>query len=96
MILVAQAAFRQSLKQPVVLAIRSRHNHYARPGLLIFERSHRLWMQPFDLRREAARQDAAELLPMLAGQGAALAGPTRPAGEIVAELVAQTTAAWPG
>jgi nitronate monooxygenase len=46
-----------------------------------------------DLRREAARQGAADLLPMLAGQGAALAGPTRPAEQIVAELVAQTTAA---
>ena len=34
-----------------------------------------------------------DLLPMLAGQGAALAGPTRPAEQIVAELVAQTTAA---
>jgi hypothetical protein len=31
---------------------------------------------------------------MLAGQGAALAGPPQPAEAIVAELVAQTDAAW--
>jgi nitronate monooxygenase len=47
-----------------------------------------------DVRREAARQNATDLLPMLAGQGAALAGPPQPAEAIVAELVAQTDAAW--
>jgi len=46
-----------------------------------------------DLRREAARQNATDLMPMLAGQGAALAGAPQPAEAIVAELVAQTNAA---
>ncbi|MDX6376077.1 MAG: nitronate monooxygenase [Gaiellaceae bacterium] len=46
-----------------------------------------------DLRKEAARQNAAELLPMLAGQGAALVGEPLPAADIVALLVSQTRAA---
>jgi len=45
------------------------------------------------LRREAARQNATDLMPMLAGQGAALAGAPQPAEAIVAQLVAQTNAA---
>jgi nitronate monooxygenase len=46
-----------------------------------------------DLRKEAARQNAADLLPMLAGQAAALVGETMPAADIVAQLVDQTRAA---
>ncbi len=46
-----------------------------------------------DLRREAARQNAVDLLPMLAGQAAALVGEPLPAAEVVARLVDQTRAA---
>ena len=46
-----------------------------------------------DLRKEAARQNAIDLLPMLAGQAAALVGEPAPAAEIVALLVDQTRAA---
>ena len=46
-----------------------------------------------DLRTEAARQNAADLLPMLAGQAAALVGEPMPAVSIVALLVDQTRAA---
>jgi nitronate monooxygenase len=46
-----------------------------------------------DLRRAAAAQGRADLLPMLAGQGAALVGEAQPAAAIVALLLEQTTAA---
>ena len=46
-----------------------------------------------DVRMEAARQNAIDLLPMLAGQAAALVGEPAPAAEIVALLVEQTRAA---
>ena len=46
-----------------------------------------------DLRRAAAEQGRADLLPILAGQGSALSGPPRPAAEIVAQLVRETEAA---
>ncbi len=46
-----------------------------------------------DLRRAAAQQDRPDLLPMLAGQGAALAGRSLPAAEIVELLVQQTAVA---
>ena len=49
-----------------------------------------------DLRKEAARQNAVDLLPMLAGQAAALVGEPAPAAEIVALLVDQTRAARHG
>jgi nitronate monooxygenase len=49
-----------------------------------------------DLRKEAARQNATDLLPMLAGQAAALVGEPAPAAEIVALLVEQTRAAARG
>ena len=42
-----------------------------------------------DLRRAAATQQRADLLPMLAGQAAALAGTPKPAADIVALLVEQ-------
>jgi nitronate monooxygenase len=48
-----------------------------------------------DLRRAAAAQGRADLLPMLAGQGAALAGEPQPAAAIVAVLLEQTSAARP-
>ena len=48
-----------------------------------------------DVRMEAARQNAVDLLPMLAGQAAALVGEPLPAAEIVARLVDQTRAALP-
>ena len=48
-----------------------------------------------DLRRAAAAQGRADLLPMLAGQGAALAGEPQPAATIVALLLEQTAAALP-
>ena len=46
-----------------------------------------------DLRRAAAEQGRADILPMLAGEGAALSGERRPAAEIVAQLVRETEAA---
>ena len=46
-----------------------------------------------DVRREAARQNAVDLLPMLAGQAAALVGEPLPAADVVARLVDQTRAA---
>jgi nitronate monooxygenase len=46
-----------------------------------------------DVRRAAAQQGRADLLPMLAGQGAALSGARESAAEIVARLVQQTQAA---
>ncbi len=46
-----------------------------------------------DLRREAARQGAVDLMPMLAGQAAALVGEPLPAAEVVAQLVDGTRAA---
>ena len=45
------------------------------------------------VRRAAAAQERADLLPMLAGQGAGLAGEPRPAAEIVTLLLEQTTRA---
>ncbi len=42
-----------------------------------------------DVRRAAAAQGRADLLPMLTGQGAALAGPIQPASEIVAQLMGE-------
>jgi len=48
-----------------------------------------------DLRRAAAAQGRADLLPMLAGQGAALAGDPQPAATIVSLLLEQTAAALP-
>jgi nitronate monooxygenase len=41
-----------------------------------------------DIRKAAAEQERADLLPMLAGQGAALAGEPMPAAEIMAALIA--------
>jgi nitronate monooxygenase len=49
-----------------------------------------------DLRKEAARQNVVDLLPMLAGQAAALVGESAPAADIVALLVEQTRAARGG
>jgi nitronate monooxygenase len=46
-----------------------------------------------DLRRAAAEQGRPDILPMLAGEGAALSGERRPAAEIVAQLVRETEAA---
>ena len=46
-----------------------------------------------DVREAAARLGRFDLLPMLAGQGAALVGTPKPAADIVAELVEQTAAA---
>jgi nitronate monooxygenase len=46
-----------------------------------------------DLRRAAAQQGRADLLPMLAGEGAALSGAREPAAEIVARLVRESQAA---
>jgi nitronate monooxygenase len=46
-----------------------------------------------DIRRAAAEQGRADLLPMLAGQGAALSGPREPAADIVAQLVREAEAA---
>jgi len=46
-----------------------------------------------DLRRAAAEQGRADLMPMLAGQGAALSGPREPAADIVARLVREAEAA---
>jgi nitronate monooxygenase len=46
-----------------------------------------------DVRRAAAAQGRADLLPMLAGQGAALSGPREPAADIVARLVREAKAA---
>ncbi len=46
-----------------------------------------------DIRREAARQNAFDLLPMLAGQAAPLVGEPLPAADVVAQLVEQTAAA---
>ena len=43
-----------------------------------------------DIRRAAAAQERVDLLPMLAGQGAGLAGEPQPAAEIVAVLLEQT------
>ena len=48
-----------------------------------------------ELRRAAAAQERVDLLPMLAGQGAGLAGDPLPAAEIVALLLEQTRAARP-
>jgi nitronate monooxygenase len=45
-----------------------------------------------DIRAEAARTGHADLLPMLAGQGAGLAGDVRPAGEIVEQIVSEARA----
>ncbi len=46
-----------------------------------------------DIRRAATAQERADLLPMLAGQGAGLAGEPQAAAEIVAVLLEQTAAA---
>ena len=46
-----------------------------------------------DIRRAAAEQGRADILPMLAGQGAALSGPREPAADIVARLVREAEAA---
>ena len=46
-----------------------------------------------EVRRAAAAQERIDLLPMLAGQGAGLAGDSRPAAEIVARLLEETRAA---
>ncbi len=46
-----------------------------------------------DFRRAASEQGRADLLPMLAGEGAALSGTREPAAEIVAQLVRETEAA---
>ena len=46
-----------------------------------------------DLRRAAAEQGRADLLPMLAGEGASLSGTREPAAEIVARLVRESEAA---
>jgi nitronate monooxygenase len=46
-----------------------------------------------DLRRAAAAQERVDILPMLAGQGAGLAGPPQAAAEIVELLLEQTCAA---
>jgi nitronate monooxygenase len=46
-----------------------------------------------DIRRAAAEQGRSDLLPMLAGQGAALSGPREPAGTIVERLVREAEAA---
>src|SRR4029077_5151403 len=46
-----------------------------------------------DIRRAAAAQGRAEILPMLGGQAAGLAGEPQPAAEIVARLLEQTHAA---
>jgi nitronate monooxygenase len=45
-----------------------------------------------DLRRAAAEQGRADLLPMLAGEGASLSGTRRPAEQIVDRLVRETEA----
>jgi nitronate monooxygenase len=49
-----------------------------------------------DIRRAAAEQGRADILPMLAGQGAALSGPREPAADIVARLVREAEAALAG
>jgi nitronate monooxygenase len=46
-----------------------------------------------DVRRAASEQGRADLLPMLAGQGAALSGPREPAADIVARLVREAEVA---
>ena len=46
-----------------------------------------------EIRRAAAEQERVDILPMLAGQGAALASYPQPAAEIVAHLLEQTQAA---
>jgi nitronate monooxygenase len=46
-----------------------------------------------DLRRAAGEQGRADLLPMLAGEGASLSGTREPAAEIVARLVRESQAA---
>jgi nitronate monooxygenase len=46
-----------------------------------------------DLRRAAAEQQRVDILPMLAGQGAGLAGRPMPAARIVEQLVAETRSA---
>jgi nitronate monooxygenase len=45
-----------------------------------------------DIRAQAGRVGNADLLPMLAGQGAGLVGGVRPAGEIVEEIVSEARA----
>ena len=49
-----------------------------------------------DVRRAAAEQGRADILPMLAGQGAALSGEREPAADIVARLVREAEAALAG
>jgi nitronate monooxygenase len=49
-----------------------------------------------DLRRAAAEQGRRDILPMLAGEGAALSGEREPAAEIVARLVRETETALAG
>jgi len=49
-----------------------------------------------DLRRAAAEQGRADILPMLAGEGASMSGEREPAAEIVARLVRETEAALAG
>ncbi len=46
-----------------------------------------------DIRRAASEQGRADLLPMLAGEGAGLSGPREPAVDIVARLVREAEAA---
>jgi nitronate monooxygenase len=46
-----------------------------------------------DLRRAAAEQGRADILPMLAGEGAAATGEREPAADILARLVSETEAA---
>ena len=49
-----------------------------------------------DLRRAASEQDRGDILPMLAGEGAAMSGEREPAAEIFARLVRETEAALAG
>jgi nitronate monooxygenase len=49
-----------------------------------------------DVRRAAAEQGRADLLPMLAGQGAALSGPREPAEDVVAQLMREAEIALAG
>ena len=49
-----------------------------------------------DIRRAAAEQGRTDILPMLAGEGAAMSAGRRPAAEIVARLVRETESALAG
>ncbi len=65
----------------------------ADPGTLGWSRQAPLMA---DLRRAAAEQGRADLLPMLAGEGAALSGAREPAADIVDRLVRETEAVLAG